>query len=366
MKQVFSVIMAGGVGSRFWPLSRERKPKQFLDILGTGRTLIQQTYDRMLRLSPPEQILVVTNQQYFDLVREQLPDIPVQNILLEPRRRNTAPCIAYAAYKIKAKSPDAVMVVTPADHLVIDVDSFVETLKAGIGFINDFNAKALVTLGIEPTRPETGYGYIQFDSNVEFNVNGRKIYKVKTFTEKPDRETAEIFIQSGEFLWNSGIFIWKVSTILDALHKYLPEIVHEFDKIQDQLNSENENLAIEQVYGKITAISIDYGVMEKEKENVYVIPSNFGWSDLGTWGSLYENYEKDEDGNVIIGNNVIVFKTSNSFVNVPDDKLVVLLGLENVIVAENDNMLLIANKDEEQHIRQIVNKIKIEKGEEYV
>ena len=366
MSKVYSVIMAGGVGSRFWPLSRERKPKQFLDILGTGRTLIQQTYDRLRKISAPEDILVVTNSQYFDLVKEQLPDIDVKNILLEPRRRNTAPCIAYAAYKILAKETDAMMIVSPADHLVVDIEDFIETLKTAVKFIESEKQLALVTLGIKPIRPETGYGYIQFDTTNRIQVGNKDVYKVKTFTEKPDRETAEIFIESGEFLWNSGIFIWSAQTIIETMRHYLPEIIHEFEKVREQFNTEDEKFAIEQVYDKITDISIDYGVMEKEKDNVFVIPSSFGWSDLGTWGSLYENYKKDDDDNVVIGKNVIVYNTESSFINVPDDKLVVVLGMKNVIVAENDGMLLIADKAQEQYIRNIVNTIKMEKGEDFV
>ncbi len=366
MNEIFSVIMAGGVGSRFWPLSRERKPKQFLDILGTGRTLIQQTYDRLSKISDPQHILIVTNKEYADLVKEQLPAIPEKNILTEPDRRNTAPCIAYAAYKIKKQHPQATMIVSPADHLVIDVEDFINTLRAGVDFIEQKKSNALVTLGITPTRPETGYGYIQFDTSDKTSVNGKLIYKVKTFTEKPDKETAEIFLNSGEFLWNSGIFIWKTETILNAMDKYLPEMAAEFKKIEQLIDTEQEHKAVEETYSNISSISIDYGIMEKEKDDVYVIPSSFGWSDLGTWGSLYDNYEKDDDKNVKIGNNAITFNTTNSFIHVPDDKLVVVLGMDNVIVAESDYMLLIANKDDEQHIRQIVNKIKIEKGEEYV
>ena len=366
MGNVYSVIMAGGIGSRFWPLSRERKPKQFLDILGTGRTLLQQTYDRLRKISEPENILVVTNSQYFDLVKEQLPDINPKNILLEPRRRNTAPCIAFAAYKIAAEASDATMIVSPADHLVIDIQDFIDTLNAAVKFIDTENKLALVTLGIEPTRPETGYGYIQFDTTYNVQINDKEIYKVKTFTEKPDSETAEIFIKSGEFLWNSGIFIWNVQTIIETMRHYLPEIIHEFEKVRDRFNTEDEKFAIQEVYDKITDISIDYGVMEKEKDNVFVIPSSFGWSDLGTWGSLYENYPKNEEGNVVIGKNVITYNTTGSFINVPDDKLVVVLGMKDVIVAENDGMLLIADKSQEQHIRYIVNTIKMEKGEDFV
>jgi mannose-1-phosphate guanylyltransferase len=281
-------------------------------------------------------------------------------------RKNTAPCIAYAAYKIIKKDPEAIMIVSPADHLVIDTDDFVQTLNAAVQFIEQHEHNALLTLGITPTRPETGYGYIQFDQDIKFAVNNKFVHKVKTFTEKPDRETAEIFLDSGEFLWNSGIFIWKAKTIINAIKQYLPEIANEFEKIMDSLDTNDEENAIKHVYSKIISISIDYGVMEKENNNVYVIPSNFGWSDLGTWGSLYENFPKDEDDNVKIGNNIITYETSGSFIHVPDDKLVVVLGLKNIIVAENDNMLLIANRDYEQEIRQIVNKIRIEKGEEYI
>ncbi len=363
MAEVFSVIMAGGIGSRFWPLSREKKPKQFLDILGTGRTLIQQTYDRLVKISKPEHIIVVTNEDYFDLVHQQLPEIPEKNILTEPLRRNTAPCIAYAAMFVKTIDPNGVMIVSPADHYVGDVSEFVATLSAGVNFVKEKNPDSLVTLGITPSRPETGYGYIQFDVNSQYQVDGKVIYKVRTFTEKPDIETAKIFVESGEFLWNSGIFIWSADTILNSIKKHLPEVYNEFSALDNE--KLNDKGFIERIYSKVPAISIDYGVMEKD-ENVYVIPANFGWSDLGTWGSLYENYPKDEDQNVIQGNNVLVFDTRRSFINVPDDKLVVVLGLENVIIAEADGMLLIANRDSEQQIRNIVNRIKVEKGKDYI
>ncbi len=365
MGDVFSVIMAGGVGSRFWPLSRERRPKQFLDILGTGRSLLQQTYDRLLRISKPENILVVTKDDYFSLVKEQLPDIPEENILLEPLRRNTAPCIAYAAMFVKQKDTEGIMIVSPADHYVGDVSEFVNTLNVAVTFVSQVKPEALVTLGIKPSRPETGYGYIQFDAKEQYEVESKSVYKVKTFTEKPDMETARIFVDSGEFLWNSGIFVWSAQTILNSIKKYLPEIYNEFENNKDKIGTEQEQQIIKDIYEKVPAISIDYGVMEKEK-SVYVIPASFGWSDLGTWGSLYENYPKDENDNVIQGNNVLTFDTHHSFISVPDDKLVVVLGLENLIVAESDGMLLIANKDFEQQIRNIVNMIKMEKGSDYV
>ncbi len=365
MGDIFAVIMAGGVGSRFWPLSRERRPKQFLDILGVGRSLLQQTYDRLVRITKPENILVVTKDDYFDLVKEQLPDIPGENILTEPLRRNTAPCIAYAAMFVSKKDPDGVMIVSPADHYVGDVGEFIDTLNIAVRFVKEVKNEALVTLGINPSRPETGYGYIQFDANEKHDIGGKAIYKVRTFTEKPDLETARIFVESGEFLWNSGIFVWSARTILSSIKTYLPEVYSEFEQHKDKIGTQEEAELIRAIYEKVPAISIDYGVMEKDK-NVYVIPANFGWSDLGTWGSLYENYPKDENDNVIQGNNVLTFDTHHSFISVPDDKLVVVLGLENLIVAESDGMLLIANKDFEQQIRNIVNMIKMEKGNEYV
>ncbi len=365
MGEVFAVIMAGGVGSRFWPLSRERRPKQFLDILGTGKSLLQQTYDRLSRIAKPENILIVTKDDYFSLVKEQLPQIPEQNILAEPLRRNTAPCITYAAMFISKKDPDGIMIVSPADHYVGDVSEFVNTLKTAVSFVKEEKTDALVTLGIEPSRPETGYGYIQLDANEKYQLGEKVVYKVKTFTEKPDVETAKIFVESGEFLWNSGIFVWSASTILKSIREYLPEIYDEFERNKDKIGTDKEGKVIMEIYEKVPAISIDYGVMEKEK-SVFVLPANFGWSDLGTWGSLYENYPKDENDNVIQGNNVLTFDTHRSFISVPDDKLVVVLGLENIIVAESDGMLLVANRDFEQQIRNIVNMIKMEKGNDYV
>ncbi len=365
MGEVFAVIMAGGVGSRFWPLSRERRPKQFLDILGTGRTLLQQTYDRLSRITKPDNILIVTKDDYFSLVKEQLPDIPDQNILSEPLRRNTAPCIAYAAMFVSHRDPNAVMLVAPSDHFVADVSAFVETINTAANYVIDVNPNALVTIGIEPSRPETGYGYIQFDFDEKTEINGRSVYKVKTFTEKPDLETAKIFVDSGEFLWNSGIFVWSAKTILNSMKNYLPEIYNEFQLHKNKIGTKFEAEIIREIYEKVPSISIDYGVMEKEK-SVYVIKANFGWSDLGTWGSLYENYPKDENDNVVQGNNVFTFDTQRSFISVPDDKLVVILGLNNLIVAESDGMLLIANKDEEQQIRNIVNMIKMEKGNDFI
>ncbi|MBN2662319.1 MAG: mannose-1-phosphate guanylyltransferase [Bacteroidales bacterium] len=356
----YCVIMAGGVGSRFWPVSRTPKPKQFLDILGTGRTLIQQTYDRFQTICPPENFIVVTSDIYEKTVIEQLPEIPAENILTEPARRNTAPCIAYAAYKIRKKNPGANMIVTPADHLVIYVEQFREVIKNSINFAAD--RLALVTVGIKPTRPETGYGYIQICNNCDVDTEG--VEKVKMFTEKPNIKMAQLFLDSGEFLWNSGIFIWSVKTILNSMFKYLPDVNILFDNL-NVYDTDKEKSFIDDVYSKVPNISIDFGVMEKA-ENVYVIPAEFGWSDLGTWGSLYDYSEKDKNSNVIKGANVLVYNTENSIINVSDDKFVVIHGLKNAIVAESDGIFLVSMIQEEQKIKDIVNDIKIEKGEKYV
>ncbi len=357
-KKNYCVIMAGGIGSRFWPLSRSAKPKQFLDILGLGRTLLQMTFDRLAKVCDKENIYVVTSNEYARQVAEQLPEIPEENILSEPARRNTAPCIAYAALKLYKKDPEANIVVSPADHLILQDDIFASNIKEGL----EFTAKedALLTLGIKPTRPETGYGYIQF-----IDENNGKIKRVKTFTEKPELSIAKVFVESGEFLWNSGIFIWRAKIILDAIKKYLPDIYDTFYQYFDKFNTPEEKEAVEKIYDTVRSISIDYGVME-EADNVYVLLAEFNWSDLGTWRSLYEAKKKDENKNVIIGDNVLVYDTKNSIIHMPDGKLVVVQGLENAIIVEADNMLLITKFDDEQKLRRIVNDIKLEKGEQYV
>ncbi len=312
--------MAGGVGSRFWPLSRSKKPKQFIDVLGTGKTLIQETFNRFKGICPNENFLVVTNAEYIDEVHKQLPDIPLENILGEPARRNTAPCIAYAAHKIKHKNPMANMVVTPADHLVIYVDEFQKVVNNAFEYAENHNS--LLTIGLKPTRPETGYGYIQTCSDCKENTP--VISKVKTFTEKPDLEMAKVFLESGEFLWNSGIFIWTVKSILEAMQNFLPEVNILFDN--NFYYTEKEKDEIAEIYRKIKTISIDYGIMEKAK-NVFVLPADFGWSDLGTWSSLYDYSEKIDNNNVVMGNNVLLYNTENSIINVPAEKLVVVHGL---------------------------------------
>lgn len=352
----YCVIMAGGVGSRFWPLSRNSYPKQFIDILGTGKSLLQQTFDRFNRIIPAKNIYIVSNIEYKNLILEQLPLIEESQILSEPMRRNTAPCIAYANYVIAKQNPDANIVVTPADHLVLKEEAFIEIIKKGLEFTK--NNASLLTLGIHPTRPETGYGYIQASEKVGDDEN---LKKVKIFTEKPNLEMAKFFVESGEFFWNSGIFLWHLNSIQKAFDQYLPEVSSLFSAKTEK----SEKEFISEVYSKSKNISIDYGIMEKAS-NVYVYCSEFGWSDLGTWGSLYEHSDKDENQNAKSGDNVMLYNSKDCIVNVPSEKLVVLHGLENYIVVESNDVLLICKKDEEQEIKQFVNDIKISKGEKYI
>lgn len=355
----YVVIMAGGIGSRFWPMSRTPHPKQFLDILGTGKSLLQQTWDRSKKIVPVENILIVTNAQYRGLVKEQLKGIRPSQILLEPARRNTAPCIAYAAMRIKAKNPDASMVVAPSDHLILKEKEYGDLIRKALNEVEQKDA--LITLGITPTRPDTGYGYIQFE-----DVEGDDgVHKVKTFTEKPDLEMAKELVASGEFLWNAGIFVWSVSGILSAFENLMPEMYQIFKEGEDTFATRDEKKFIETAYMQCKSISIDYGVMEKAK-NVYTIAADIGWSDLGTWGSLYSYSDKDENGHVIQGKNVLTYDSKNCIVNVPKNKLVVLEGMEDMIVVENDDILLICKQEDEQQIKRIVNDVKVEKGDKFV
>ncbi len=360
-KDIHCVIMAGGIGSRFWPLSRTSKPKQFIDILGTGKTLLQQTFMRMNRICPAENILIVTSQIYKDIVLEQLPEISAEQVLLEPMRRNTAPCISFANYKIKQKNPNAIVVVAPSDHLILNEDKFIETIDKATSFAakND----ALLTLGIKPSRPETGYGYIQVGAPVDkLNPN---LKKVKTFTEKPNLELAKVFMESGEFFWNSGIFIWSLKSIVKAFEIHLPEVDTLFKEASAHFNSAGEKKSVDQAYSECRNVSIDYGVMEKA-DNVYVICSEFGWSDLGTWGSLYTHLNKDNNQNAVIGKNVMLYNSSNTIINVPDNKLVIIQGLEDYIVVESNDILLVCRKRDEQEIKNFVNDVLMEKGEKYI
>lgn len=361
MKNNYCIIMAGGIGSRFWPMSRNNFPKQFIDILGSGKTLIRQTYERFLTICPAENIFIVTNEHYLHYVHEQIPELPENQVLAEPQRRNTAPCVAYAAYKIAQLNPDANMIVAPSDHVIKDDKSFQEALTLGLAFTakND----SLLTIGIHPSRPDTGYGYIQFQEAA--GEEKYKISKVKTFTEKPNLEMARFFLKSGEFLWNAGIFVWNIHSIQKAFEEHLPDMAALFRDGKDVYNTPDENDFIRRAYTLCTNISIDYGIMEKAK-NVYVLSAEFGWSDLGTWKSLYEQLPHDTDGNATVGANVLLDHTSNCIINMPKDKLAVIQGLENFIVVETDNVLLICPKDDEQQVRNLVNEVKIKKGEKFV
>lgn len=353
--------MAGGIGSRFWPMSRNHHPKQFLDILGTGKTLIRQTYERFLSLCPKENIYIVTSDQYLELVKAHLPEIPEDQVLAEPQRRNTAPCIAYAAFKIAQKNPDANMVVAPSDHIIKNEKSFIEVIRKGFSFTagND----SLLTIGIRPSRPDTGYGYIQIQEDEKEEEN--KISKVKTFTEKPNLEMAKFFLKSGEFLWNAGIFLWNTKAIVNAFNEHLPDMHSIFQEGQSFYNTEKEAEFIRKAYGLCRNISIDYGVMEKAK-NVYVLSAEFGWSDLGTWKSLYEELPHDEQENAVIGTHLLTDKTSSCIINIPNNKLAVIQGLENYIIVDTDQVLLICPKEDEQQVRNLVNDVKQKKGERFI
>ena len=361
-KNYYCVIMAGGIGTRFWPMSRTEKPKQFIDILGIGQTLIQQTFQRFKPICPVENILVVTNQRYFELVKNQLPELPEENILCEPAGRNTAPCIAFASYRIAAINPHANIVVAPSDHIIIKEDVFTHVISQALETVS--HRDWLLTLGIRPSRPDTGYGYIQYLEEPLESVDPH-LKKVKTFTEKPNLELAKTFVASGDFLWNAGIFIWNIKTILTALETYLPDVNNVFKEGSQLFATPGEKAFIDYAYAHCKSISIDYGVMEKAS-NVYTYASDFGWSDLGTWGSLYDIRAKNEKGNAIIGQNVMTYDTYNCIVHVPEDKLLVIQGLDNYIIAEDENMMLICRKEDEQKIRDIVNDIKLNKGEQFV
>jgi mannose-1-phosphate guanylyltransferase len=354
--------MAGGVGTRFWPMSTTPHPKQFLDILGTGRTLIQQTFDRFKDICLPENIYVVTSEIYETLVKEQLPLIPKANILTEPTRRNTAPCIAYASYKIHKLNPHAITVVAPSDHLITKEDVFIKAVKSC--FSKAKSEDCLLTLGIKPTRPDTGYGYIQF-VNEPSKEKDKRIYKVKTFTEKPDHDMARFFMDSGDFLWNSGIFIWSTKSVIKSLEQNDPELATVFKDGEEFYNTPQEKGFIKKAYNVCKNISIDYSILEKAK-NVYVRSSLIGWSDLGTYGSLFNHIKHDKGNNALVGKNIMQYDCNNCIVHVPKDKLVVIQGLEDYIVVESDGVLMICKKQDEQQIRNFVNDVKVQKGDKFV
>lgn len=358
-KHHYVVIMAGGIGSRFWPMSRQDFPKQFLDVLNTGQTLIQATFERFTAFIPVENIYVVTSTEYADIVKAQLPDLPVENILGEPYRKNTAPCIAYISFKLMQRDPKASLIVAPSDHLITDKKAFHKVCFEALSFVNKHNA--FITLGIKPTHPNTGYGYIQHEQlSVTDNV-----YKVITFTEKPNMELAKTFLSSGDFLWNAGIFVWQVKNIIGAFEKYLPEMYDVFSAEKEAFNTAGEKKALEHIYPLCTNISIDFGIMEKA-DNVYVIPSSFGWSDLGTWNSAYENLEKDYLGNAVAGSAVVVIDATRCMVHAPEKKLLVLQGLDDFIVVDTDDVLLVCKREKEQEIKDYVAEIKRNLGDKYL
>ena len=337
--------MAGGIGSRFWPYSRKDKPKQFLDFFGTGHTLLQQTFDRYSKIVPKEKIFIATNIQYEELVKEQLPNLDEDQILLEPTRRNTAPCIAWASIHIKQLNPNANIIVAPADHLILKETEFIEAITKGLEFVA--KSPQLLTLGIKPSRPETGYGYIQIAEEKD-----GIFYKVKTFIEKPQLEFAQVFIESNEFYWNSGIFLWNVNTILKAFETHIPEICETFKSYENDLEA-------------LPNISIDYAIMEKA-ENVYVQLCNFGWADLGTWGALHEASPKDQHKNVIMKGHTLLYECKDNIIAIPKGKLAVLQGLEDYLIADTDNVLLVCRKDDENSIRRYVNDVQVKLGDEFV
>ena len=359
-KNTYVAIMAGGIGSRFWPASRIQKPKQFLDILGTGSTLIQATYDRVKAICPEENIYVITNRQYVHLVKEQLPRMKNAQIIAEPARKNTAPCIAYMAFKLAAKNKDAQLVVCPSDHIMESKRRFNAALKKALDYSK--GKDVLVTLGMKPTRPATGYGYIQFRENTKV-ADG--VFKVKTFIEKPDLKLATRFIKSGEFLWNAGIFIWSAEAIISAFETHLKDLYDVFNEGSKVYNTNKERDFINNAYSLCKNISIDYGIMEKA-ENVYVVPSDFGWSDLGTWTSLYNAYKKDYLGNAVAGKNTLIFDATNCMVMSNDKKLVAVQGLEDFIVVDSDDVLLICHKSQEQTIKEMVSEVKRKTKDKFI
>ncbi|UKN00991.1 mannose-1-phosphate guanylyltransferase [Paracrocinitomix mangrovi] len=345
MKDNYGVIMAGGIGSRFWPMSQEHMPKQFLDVLGIGKTLIQMTVDRLKKIAPADQIFVMTNEDYADLVHQQT-GLPYEQILTEPMRKNTAPCIAYAAHKIHSLNPNGNLVVAPSDHLIVNEDEFVRIINTAIDTAQN---NRIVTLGIKPSRPDTGYGYIHFDSSSGTELGTVK--EVIQFTEKPDHDKAKQFVASGDYYWNSGIFIWKSATVIEALSMFKPDMNNLFSTSGTDYNTDKEQAHVNNAFEKCESVSIDYAVLEPA-DNVSVVLADFGWSDLGTWGSLYTHLKQDENGNAVIGNKVKMFESSNCIVNLPNGKKALIQGLDDYIVVEANDTLMIIRKEDEQKIKQ--------------
>lgn len=357
MKNNYCIIMAGGVGSRFWPVSTNEKPKQFLDFFGTGRSLLRMTYERLDGIVPASNVFIVTNKIYKETILEQLPELEENQVLLEPMRRNTAPCIAYAVYRICKQNPKANIVVLPSDHLITNEKEYQRVITEGLRFVA--NNDALLTLGMKPTRPETGYGYIQLGKG------GEDLRKVKTFTEKPNFEMAKVFLESGEFAWNSGMFLWRADVIVEAFNKYLSEVADKFAEGEDVYGTDKEQDFINYIYPQCPNISIDYGIMEKAT-NVYVMLADFGWSDLGTWGSLHELTPKDNEGNAVTKCKAILYNAKNNMIALPEGELAVIEGLDGYLVARDNGVLLICKKDEEAKIRQYVKDTEEKFGNKYI
>lgn len=353
----FVAIMAGGVGSRFWPGSREARPKQFLDMLGVGKSLLRLTFERFLPICPADRIFIVTNAAYKDLIKEQIPEISDNQILCEPSRNNTAPCVAWTSFKLASIDPNANFVIAPSDHIVLKEAAFLEKIEAALTF--SANNDALLTLGIQPSRPDTGYGYIQMGKETEPGI-----YRVKRFAEKPDLTTAQEFIASGEYLWNAGIFIWRASSILAAYRELASDIYAILDKGADLYNTSGEQAFIDEAYPGTPNISVDFAIMEKA-QNVFTIPAEFGWSDLGTWASLHAEYEKDDQGNAIQGN-IIALDTSNSLIRIPEGKLAVVKDLHDYIIVDTPDALLIYPKSKEQEVKQVTAMVKEKTGTKHL
>lgn len=339
------IIMAGGIGSRFWPMSAPEYPKQFIDVTGCGKSLIQLTVERFAPLCPMENFWVVTSEKYMDIVKEQLPDLPVSNILAEPMARNTAPCIAYACWKIKKQHPQANIVVTPSDALVINTTEFQRVIKEALNFAATMNS--IVTIGIKPIRQETGYGYIYAPKKAD----GLEIYEVKAFKEKPDAKTAQEYLTQGNYFWNAGIFVWSIETIMQAIRKFTPELATTMDEMAKDFYTPQETETVKRLFPTCEKISIDYAVMEKA-ESIYTLPAEFGWSDLGSWGSLRNLLPQDEAGNASVGNNIKLYNSQNCIVHTAEEKQVVIEGLKDYIIAEKNGALLICSLKEEQRIKE--------------
>ena len=356
-KNYYAILMAGGVGSRFWPVSTQDFPKQFHDMLGTGDTLIQKTFNRLAHLIPKENIFILTNERYNDLVFEQLPEVTQRQVVLEPAMRNTAPCILYAALKIQKENEDAVMIVAPSDHWIEDESAFSNNVQEAFEFCESNNA--LMTLGIQPTFPNTGYGYIEFDKSATSSIK-----KVNQFREKPDYETAKKFIEQGNFLWNAGIFMWSAKSVIEAFQNNQPELYKLFEAGYESYNTDREEVFIQENYAKAENISVDYAIME-QSSNVFVLPATFDWNDLGTWGSLYDKLDKDNDGNAVVNAKTLTEDASGNMIRTKTNKVVVVDGIEDYIIVDEDEVLLIFPKTKEQDIKKVLQNVKDNYGEHY-